>query len=206
MRTTCTARLPVNQLFDFLPIGLFVAVFFLMEGPDNILWATAALMTGVTVQLIAYWLLKKPIGGQLKFTFWVSIIFGGLTLFLRDPVFIQWKPTVVNWSLAAVLLGAEFFAGRNLIKALLGQQLQAPDTVWRRLTVAWSAGFVLAGVLNLLVAWNFSMEFWVTYKLVGGFALTLLYIILTVVYLARLGHLKDPHAQASASISPDDKT
>lgn len=194
----------VNQLLDFLPIALFVAVFFGTAAPDNILWATAALMVGVTLQLVAYWLLKKPIGGQLKFTFWASIILGGMTLVLRDATFIQWKPTVVNWTLAVVLLVADLFAGRNLLKSLLGQQLVVPDNVWRTLNFGWAAGFTLAGILNLLVAWNYSMEFWVTYKLVGGFALTLLYIILTVVYLARLGHLKDPHAEEPAKVTPHD--
>jgi intracellular septation protein len=199
----------VNQLLDFLPIAFFVAVFFGTAAPDNILWATAALMVGVTLQLGAYWLLKKPISGQLKFTFWASIILGGLTLILRDATFIQWKPTVVNWTLALVLLGSDLLLNRNLLKSLLGQQLQAPDNVWRNLNFGWSAGFTLAGILNLLVAWNYSMEFWVTYKLVGGFGLTLLYIILTVVYLARLGHLKDPQADisaeaASAEVTPND--
>ncbi len=161
-------------------------------------------MAGVTIQLAAYWLLKKPIGGQLKFTFWASIILGGLTLVLRDATFIQWKPTVVNWILALVLLGADLFVGRNLLKSLLGQQLQVPDNVWRNLNFGWAAGFTLAGILNLYVAWNFSMEFWVTYKLIGGFGLTLLYIILTVVYLARLGHLKDPNAEAPVEVTPND--
>lgn len=204
MRTHNRRWSHVNQLLDFLPIAFFVAVFFGTAAPDNILWATAALMAGVTLQLAAYWLLKKPITGQLKFTFWASIILGGLTLVLRDATFIQWKPTVVNWMLALVLLGSDLCANKNLLKSLLGQQLQAPDNVWRNLNFGWSAGFILAGILNLLVAWNFSMEFWVTYKLLGGFGLTLLYIILTVVYLARLGHLKDPQADMPAEITPND--
>jgi len=195
----------VNQLIDFLPIAVFVAVFFSLDPPDNIFYATAALMAGVTVQVVAYWLLGKAIGGQLKFTFWASIILGGMTLVLRDATFIQWKPTVVNWTLAVVLLSADLFAGRNLLKLLLGQQMALPDTVWRHLNFGWSAGFIIAGILNLLVAWNFSMEFWVTYKLVGGFALTLLYIILTVVYLARLGHLKDPHAEEQTKAHSQDR-
>ena len=195
----------MSQLLDFLPIALFAAVFFGTPAPDNILWATAALMAGITLQVVAYWVLKKPISGQLKFTFWASIILGGLTLFLRDATFIQWKPTVVNWTLAVVLLGADLFAGRNLLKSLLGQQLSAPDNVWRTLNFGWAAGFTLAGILNLWVAWNFTMDFWVTYKLVGGFALTLLYIILTLVYLARLGHLKDPNADQPAKAAPDDQ-
>ena len=193
----------MNQLFDFLPIAVFAAVFFSTDAPNNIFYATGALMAGVTIQLATYWLLRKPIGGQLKFTFWASVILGGMTLFLRDAAFIQWKPTIVNWSLAVVLLVSERLTGRNMLKLLLGPQLALPDQVWRNLSYGWAAGFTLAGVLNLLVAWNYSMEFWVTYKLVGGFALTLLYIILTIVYLARLGHLKDPNAQSQPPSNHD---
>ena len=182
-----------------MPIAIFVAVFFGTDPPDNIFYATGALMAGVTLQLLIMRVLGKPIGGQLKFTFWASIILGAMTLLLRDAAFIQWKPTIVNWALAAVLLLAERLTGRQPLKLLLGPQLTLPDNVWRTLGYGWAAGFTLAGVLNLIVAWNFSMDFWVTYKLVGGFALTLLYIILTIVYLARLGHLKDPDAEPPPS-------
>jgi len=189
----------VSQFVDFLPIAVFVAVFFGTDAPDNIYYATAALMLGVTAQYVGYRVLGKAVSGQLKFTFWASIVLGGMTLLLRDATFIQWKPTIVNWALAVVLIGAERFAGRNLLKSVLGQQLSLPDAVWRRLNVGWALGFLIAGGLNLVVAYNFSMEFWVTYKLIGGFALTFLYILLTIVYLARAGHLKDPNDQNKAA-------
>ncbi len=184
--------LKMNQLLDFLPIAIFAAVFFSTPSPDNIYYATAALMAGVTLQLVAYWLMKKPIGGPLKFTFWASVVMGALTLFLRDATFIQWKPTIVNWVFTIALLVAPVVAKTNLLKKVLGAQLQLPDDVWRRLNYGWALGFFVAGALNLLVAYNFSMEFWVSYKLVGGFALTFVYIIATVIYLNRLGLITEP--------------
>jgi intracellular septation protein len=174
----------VSQLLDFLPILLFVAAFFAFD----IYWATAALMIAVTAQLVLYKLFGKPIGKELWLTFWVSLVFGGLTLVLRDETFIQWKPTIVNWALAGVLIGGHF-THRNFVARMLSHQLDLPDREWTRLNFGWAFGFFLAGALNLVVAYNFSMEFWVTYKLVGGFALTLLYIIVTAVYLARKGQL-----------------
>ena len=96
-----------------------------------------------------------------------------------------------------------FYVGRtNLMKQLLGKQLSLVDEVWTRLNFGWAFGFFLAGVLNLVVAYNFSMEFWVTYKLVGGFALTFLYIVITMVYLSRTGMLE--HQQPTERQDGDD--
>ncbi len=193
----------MNQLLDFLPIALFVAVFFSTDAPDNIFLATGALMAGVTIQLVAFWLLKKPISGQLKFTFWASIILGAATLLLRDAAFIQWKPTIVNWALSVALLTAPVLANTNLLKRMLGAQMQLPDPVWNRLNYGWAAGFFIAGALNLVVAYNFSMDFWVSYKLIGGFALTFIYIIITVIYLHRLGLLEEPEKPQEPSRAED---
>ena len=184
----------MQQLLNFLPIAVFVGVFFAAD----IYLATAALMVAVTLQIALLKAMGRPVGRELALTFWASIIFGGLTLFLRDETFIQWKPTVVNWLLAGALIGAHFM-GRNLIEKLLGGQLRLPQAVWTRLAFGWAGGFLLAGALNLVVAYNFSMEFWVMYKLVGGFGLTFAYIALTIYYLHRLGLLAPPAAEQGAA-------
>ena len=80
------------------------------------------------------------------------------------------------------------------MKRLLGKQLSLTEEIWVKLNFGWSFGFFFAGALNLVVAYNFSMEIWVSYKLIGGFALTFLYILLTVGYLAAKGYLNEtPH-------------
>ncbi len=196
----------MQQLLDFLPILIFTVVFF----ASDIYWATGALMASVTLQVAVYKLLGRPVGRELKFTFWASIAFGGLTLLLRDETFIQWKPTVVNWLLAASLIGSHFLR-TNLIRKVLGGQLKLPDPVWARLNFGWAAGFLFAGALNLVVAYNFSMEFWVTYKLVGGLGLTFTYVAITLVYLHRLGLLAQATetpasgetATAAAELAPE---
>lgn len=187
----------MSQLLNFLPIAIFVAVFFAAD----IYWATGALMIAVTVQVVACKLLGLPIGRELMLTFWASLAFGGLTLALRDETFIQWKPSIVNWVLAALLLGGHVL-GRNPLRKLLGRQLSLPERVWMRLNLGWSLGFFLAGVLNLAVAYGFSMEFWVAYKLVGGLALTFSYIVLTLIYLHRLGLLQPPPESDGANAAP----
>jgi len=177
----------MKQLLDFVPIVLFVAVFFLTD----IYYATTALMLAVTAQVAAYLVLKKPLSRELKLTFWVSIIFGGLTLIFRNELFIQWKPTIVNWGLCGSLIASHFIGQRNLIEHLFGKQLTLVEEVWVKLNFGWAFGFFLAGALNLVVAYNFSMEIWVSYKLIGGFALTFIYILITMAYLAKKGLLTD---------------
>ena len=177
----------MSQLLDFVPIVLFVAVFFLAD----IYYATAALMIAVSAQAGIYLLLKRPLSRELKLTFWVSIIFGSLTLIFRNELFIQWKPTIVNWGLCGSLIASHFIGQRNLIEHLFSKQLTLVEDVWVKLNFGWAFGFFLAGALNLLVAYNFSMEFWVSYKLIGGFALTFTYILITMAYLAKKGMLPD---------------
>lgn len=178
---------PCMQLLEFLPILVFVAVYYAY----GIFFATAALMVAATLELGFLWLTKRKISTQLKFTFWLSLVFGGLTLVLHDKTFIQWKPTILNWAMAAALLGSHFVARRNLIERMLGSQLSLPSGVWSRLNFGWSFGFLIAGALNLYVARNFSEAFWVNYKLIGGFGITLLYILVSVAYLMVGGHLSD---------------
>lgn len=190
----------MSQLLDFVPVAVFVIVFFL----SDIFYATAALMVGVTLQVVVYLALKKPVSRELKITFWASLIFGGLTLAFQNETFIKWKPTIVNWLLAAVLVGSHFFAKKNALQHMLGAQMSLHEHVWRRLNFGWAAGFFFAGALNLVVAYNFSTDVWVSYKLIGGFALTFLYIAITIGYLAAKGYLQEPKADGPAD--PVDRT
>ena len=180
------------QLVEFLPILVFVAVYY----ASGIFYATAALMLAVTVQVAALWLLKRPISGQMKVTFWLSLVFGGLTLLLHDKTFIQWKPTIVNWAMAGALFGSHF-SKRNLVERVLGNQLNLPATVWARLNFGWATGFFVAGALNLYVARNFSEAFWVNYKLIGGVAITLIYVLITAAYLGVSGYLNEAERDPS---------
>lgn len=194
----------MKQFLDFVPILVFVIAFF----TTDIYIATAALMIAVTAQVALIKLVGRRVSRELLITFWASIIFGGLTLWLRDETFIKWKPTVVNWIFSVILVVGHYIEGDNFIKRLLGQQLNCPDDVWTRLNFGWAFGFFLAGALNLVVAYNFSLDFWVSYKLVGGFAITLTYLIITLVYLNKLGLLSEPEQESieRADASPSAET
>jgi intracellular septation protein len=124
---------------------------------------------------------------------WISlaviVVMGGATLALRDPTFIKWKPTVLYWAFAATLLGADLFLKRNLVAAMLKEQVYLPQPVWTRLNLSWVGFFLFMGAANLYVAYNFSESTWVKFKLFGGIGLMLVFVVLQALFLAR--HVQD---------------
>jgi intracellular septation protein len=178
----------MKQFAEFLPIAVFAGVYFYTR---DIFISTAVLMGATLIQIAVEYATTRKVGRQTWFIFGSVVILGGMTLAFRDEAFIQWKPTLVNWAFCVALLGSYLFFNVNLLKKMLGEQVKLPDHVWRNLTFGWSGGFFIAGALNLVVAYNFDMDFWVSYKLVGGFALTLVYIIVTMVYLVKGGYMEE---------------
>ena len=107
----------------------------------------------------------------------IIAVFGGATLYLHDETFIKWKPTVLYWLFAVALLAAQLLFGKNLIRAMMEKNIALPEPIWRQLNLSWVIFFLVMGVLNLYVAFNFSTDTWVNFKLFGGFGLMLAYII-----------------------------
>ena len=167
-------------LFDLFPVILFFVAFKL----SDIYIATAVAIGATFLQIGTLALLKKKIEPMLWISLVIIVVFGGATLVLRDEVFIKWKPTVLYWLFGAVLAGGELL-GKNLIRAMLGQQVQLPDTVWARLNWSWVGFFAVMGVLNLVVAFNFTTDQWVNFKLFGATGLMLLFVIGQAMYLSR---------------------
>jgi intracellular septation protein len=117
------------------------------------------------------------------------LVFGGATWFLRDPTFIKWKPTVLNWLFAIVFLGSQFIGRQPVIQRMLSAQIELPAEIWRRLNLAWTAFFIVIGGVNLYVAFHFEESVWVNFKLFGMLGLTVLFVLLQSFYLAR--HMPD---------------
>jgi intracellular septation protein len=168
-------------LFDLFPVILFFVAFKLAD----IYVATGVAIAATFLQVGWLKLRKRRVEPMLWASLAIIVVFGGATLLLRDETFIKWKPTVLYWLFAAVLAGAALFFRRNLIRAVMGAGLQLPDAVWTRLNWSWVAFFALMGVLNLFVAYNFSTDLWVNFKLFGGIGLMLLFVIGQALFLSR---------------------
>jgi len=182
----------MKQFAEFLPIAIFAGVYFYTR---DIFVSTAVLMGAMFIQVGVEFATTRKVARQTWFIFGSVVVLGGMTLAFRDETFIQWKPTLVNWAFCVALLGSHLLLKINLLQKMLGEQIKLPNHAWRNLTYGWSAGFFIAGALNLVVAFNFDMDFWVSYKLVGGFALTLIYIVITMVYLVKGGFIEDDKSE-----------
>lgn len=195
----------MKQLLEFLPLVLFFGAY-QMDGEivtvgswshtfDGIFSATAVLM----VSSVISWLMASALSGQnQRRLMWMAIavvVFGAATLILRDQRFIQWKPTVFNWVLAAVFLGSQFVGERNLPQRLLGNQLSLTRQVCTQLNVLLIGNFTFVGALNLVVAYRYEEAFWVAYKLYSPFGFSVVVVLLAFLIIAP--HLKEHEALES---------
>ena len=190
----------MKQLIDFLPVVAFFGVW-LATGRD-IYYATGALMIAAVLQVSVFKLKGWPIPGQVWFVFWAALIFGTMTLVFRNPLFIQWRPTVVNWILALVIIGSRFIGRGNYVQRALGKVVVLPDRAWRALTWGWAGVFALSGTVNIWVAYTFSEDTWVYYKFVSGFCVSLLLVGGSFIYLAATGQLPSLPAKGASHPAP----
>lgn len=127
-------------------------------------------------------------GRKVDLMLWISLfiiaVFGGATLWLQDENFIKWKPTVLYWIFAAAIFGAAAF-GKNLIRTLTGGQMELPEPAWRLMNLNWGGFFAFMGVANLWVAYNFSTDAWVDFKLYGSIGLMLVFVVIQSLMLAK---------------------
>lgn len=168
-------------LFDLFPILLFFAAYKLYD----IYVATAVAIGAAFVQTGLFWLQNRRFEKMHLVTLVILIVFGGLTLMLRDPVFIKWKPTVVNWLFGVVFMGSQFIGKRTLVERMMSQAVSAPTAIWVRLNWAWVIFFFAVGFINLYVAYTYSEDTWVNFKLFGLMGLTLVFVFAQAFYLSR---------------------
>ena len=201
-------------LFDFLPILLFFVAFKYAEGHKE--WAAAfvtshfgAIVAGgvvgpgeapvllatlvVIIATLAQVAWLKLRGRRVDTMLWVSLVLvvllGGATVYFHNETFIKWKPSMLYWAMGLSFWLSPLLFGKNLLRALLGEQMRLPGVVWHRLNFAWVAFFASMGLLNLWVAYSFSTSTWVNFKLFGGIGLMLLFTLAQGLYLNR--HLED---------------
>jgi intracellular septation protein len=168
-------------LFDLFPVILFFVAFKLF----GIYTATAVAIAATFVQIGWVWYRRRKVDNMLWVSLGVIVVFGGATLLLHDETFIKWKPTVLYWLFGAALLIADLGFRRNLIRAMMEKQMALPDAVWRKLLLSWVGFFAMMGALNLYVAFNFSTDAWVNFKLFGGMGLMLGFVLLQALVLAK---------------------
>lgn len=170
----------MQLLFDFFPIITFFAVFKFY----GMYAATAAIIAAMAVQIAFQWLRERKVSKMLLVSGISVAILGGATLYLRNPMFIQWKPTVVYWVFASVLIGSRYIGQKTMIERMMGHALELPATMWRQLNLIWFATFLVLGAANLYVAYNYDQNTWVNFKLFGTLGLILVTGIAQAIWIA----------------------
>ena len=178
----------MKALFDFFPLLLFFAAFKLYD----IYVATAIAIVATFLQVAFIWFKYRRFEPTHIITLVVISFFGGLTLLFHNDAFIMWKPSVVNWIFAVIVLGS-VLAKRSVIKMLMGKQLDLPDQIWHRLSIAWGLFFLAMGFLNMYVAFYYQLdlpeevrrETWVNFKVFWLLGLTLIFSIGQMFFIAK---------------------
>ncbi len=178
-------------LVDFFPVLAFFIAFYLPGDREQAIYvATAAAIIASALQIAGLWLLKHKIEKTHVITFLLILVLGGATLLLHDKTFIKWKPTAVNWLFALVFLGSQFLGGKPLVQRMMEQAVQLPRPVWLRLNLSWAGFFLIMGIVNLYVAFNFSDAIWVNFKMFGILGLTFVFVVGQSLFLSR--YMEEP--------------
>jgi intracellular septation protein len=200
----------MKLFFDFLPIILFFSSYkwadghkelaaqwmtqhlgFLVSGgvvsatEAPVLLSTAVVVIMSLLQISVLKALRQKIDTILWVTVGSVLVLGGLTLWFHSETFIKWKPTVIYWIMSAGFLITEVILKRNTLREMMGGQIDAPPSVWVKLGWAWVSFFALMGVLNLYVAYNFSTDSWVNFKMWGSTGLMLVFMVAQGFYLSK---------------------
>lgn len=174
-----------NFIYELIPVVLFFVAFKVY----GIYVATTVGIVISALQLVITTLWQKRLDKKQLITLIVFVLFGGMTLYFHDPLFVKWKPTVVFWIFGVVLLLSQFIGKKPLMQRMLESMLEGkcvlPTVVWSRLNMAWTLFFILLGSINIYIAYTFSTEAWVNFKLYGILGLLFLFSCFQAIYLAR---------------------
>jgi len=169
----------MKQLLDFIPLIIFFAIYKMVD-----IYAATGSLIITTGLVLAYTYFKHGKAEKMQIiTFLMVLVFGSLTLILHDDAFIKWKVTFIYALFAIALLASQFIFKKPIIKQMLGKELTLPDSVWTNLNIAWAVFFIVLSILNVYVAFNLPQEVWVNFKVFGLLGATLVFTILSGVYI-----------------------
>ena len=174
-----------NMLIDFIPVLFFFLAFKLY----GIYVATIVGIVSTAAQVILTRCIRRRFDKQQVVTLVVFVIFGGMTLYFHNPIFIKWKPTIVFWVFGTVFLLSQFIGAKPIAQRMLENVLEGhpalPANIWSRLNLGWAAFFITLGTLNLYVAYHYPTESWVNFKVYGILGILLLFSFVQAIFLTR---------------------
>jgi intracellular septation protein len=175
----------MQLIYEIFPVFLFFLAFKFY----GIYVATVVGIVTTFLQVIFSRIWMKKWDKKQLITLGVFLIFGGMTLYFHDPIFVKWKPTVIFWLFAISILLTHFFTQKPLMQRLMENMLQdkgqIPLHVWKRLNLIWAVFFIALGAVNLYVAYSYNNDIWVNFKFYGVTIALFLFSIAQALYLSR---------------------
>ena len=168
-------------LFDFFPIIIFFVIYKMYD----IYMATVALIIATAIQLTYEVIRYKKVSMMHVITFVLVLILGGATVYFHDEALIKWKVTIVNWLFGVIFLFSTYLMQKPIIQRLMEENIELPQKIWKRLNNIWGVFFLILGAINLFVAYTFSTDIWVDFKLFGMLGITLVFVIAQGVFLSK---------------------
>jgi len=175
----------MHAIFEYLPL----IVFFVVWKIAGIYWATGSLIVASALHIFYFMIKKQPVPKKNWILFIIIAFFGGLTIFFQDDTFLKWKVTIINGLFAVTLIISNHLFNKNLIKEMMGASLPLPERIWTKLNFSWAVFFLICAILNTYIAFNFSQEVWVNFKVFGLMGLTFVFAIGSI--LALYKHLPE---------------
>lgn len=156
------------QLFyEIFPVFLFFIAFKFY----GIYVATAVGMITTAMQVVLTRFFTKAWDKKQLITLAIFVLFGGMTLYFQDPIFVKWKPTIIFWLFALVILGSQLFTTKPIMQRMMEgafkDQGDIPISVWKKINLFWAVFFISLGTVNLYIAYTFSNDAWVNFKFYG---------------------------------------
>lgn len=164
---------------------LFLAVFFAVFKVYGIYAAIASAIVLYGLQLVFLSIKNKKIDKTQLLIFLAVFVLGGTSLIFQNDLFFKWKPSVIYWALALGLLLGQVIRRKPSLEALLSKHLNLPQRIWYQLDYLWAAFFTGLGFVNLAVAYQFTTNTWVYFKLFGTVAAFIVFILIQMIWLAR---------------------
>ena len=171
----------MSFLYDFFPILLFFTFYKMYD----IFAATAIAIVATLLQVIYTRIKTKKFNKTHVISLITISILGGATIFFKNEMFIKWKTTAVYWLLALVFLFSKMVSKKHLLQHFAANSMDLPNKIWAKLNFSWVIFFLLMGIANLYVVYNYDTNTWVNFKLFGTLGLTFVFILIQVLYMSR---------------------
>ena len=172
----------MKQLFEFFPLIVFFVVYY--KSDKDLYLSITAVIIATLISLVALYIKERKISTMMLVSTVILIVFGGLSIFLKNDIFFKMKPTIINTLFAIILIGSTFF-NKPVLKLLLNSSMKLTDQGWSLMNKLWSGFFIFLALLNEIVWRTQTTDVWVNFKVFGIMGITIVFTIVQIPLLKR---------------------